>query len=848
MLRSPSLPLALLVSALLIGCGKSDSVATPSTPAQPGQPAAPTPGQPVGTPPAPAPTPEAKLPRGDWSSASTWPGGKVPAAGEIVSLPAGKRVVLDVSPPDLAGIIVPPGSALEFAEQDLTLKAEWIMVHGELRIGSAEKPFVHRADIVLTDSKPGENIMDMGDRVLGVMDGTLELHGQARRPWTRLSATAQAGAPTLTLQDAPDWQAGDHLTLTSTDFSVNQTEEVTVKSVSGKQVTLAAPLKYTHWGADSTFGGKTVSERAEVGLLSRNVKISASEDALKTGLGVHLMVMGKGQARIEGAELMRVGQRNALRRYPVHFHQLGSSPTSYVRGSSIHTSFNRCIVVHGTRDVWIQNNVTYDSVGHCLFLEDGDETGNTISGNLLTLVRKPDSKRGEKPLLDSDKRPAAFWISHPANKVSGNVAAGVEGTGFWYALPEHPTGLATVRGATIWPRRTPLGTFENNLAHSGDRGLNVDNGPKPDGTTGPSYFEPLKDPANAKSDAVPATFNTFSAYKQRDQGVWLRGRGLTLRGAVLVDNAIGVTLAADKSTLLDSLLVGETANLGQPESWEEKGAGGRSLPRPWEATFPIRGYQFYDGHVTVQNSSFAAFKPDSVRQASGLGYLMGNSFSLRPFNNAQGVKWLDDSTRAYFPPAEVGKDGDLAATFLDTDGSVTGKAGRSVTTSPLLRGASDCAAQAAWNASVCAGNYLRFWLDEVNGGNIAPLRVTNAGGTGIDLVGTPSGFTFFTTTVRGGERYTLAPNGTSGHLRLGFEGAKTGDVLSFTLPVGGDPALYRDWWISDNNRMKKVALADLPAASGDSYALESGKLHLKMVVQKDRDFAAVDICASTLCK
>ena len=227
MLRSPSLPLALLVSALLIGCGKSDSVATPSKPAQPGQPAAPTPGQPIGTPPTPAPTPEAKLPRGDWSAASTWPGGKVPSAGQAVSLPAGKRVVLDVSPPDLAGLMIPPGSALEFADSDLTLKAEWIMVHGELRIGSAEKPFAHRAEIVLTDSKPGENIMDMGDRVLGVMGGVLELHGQARLPWTRLGATAGAGTQTLTLQDAPNWQTGNTLTLTSTDFSAAQTEEVT---------------------------------------------------------------------------------------------------------------------------------------------------------------------------------------------------------------------------------------------------------------------------------------------------------------------------------------------------------------------------------------------------------------------------------------------------------------------------------------------------------------------------------------------------------------------------------------------------------------------------------------------
>ncbi|MFC4426232.1 G8 domain-containing protein [Deinococcus navajonensis] len=828
--RLPLLATSLL-TLLLAGCGGNTPATLPTTPDSP--PASP----------APAPVATASL---RWSDVSTW-GGALPVAGQKVTLPAGERVLLDVSPPALAGLTIPPGSALEFARQDLTLKSEWIMVHGELRVGSETEPFAQHAEIVLTDTVPGENVMGMGDRVLGVMDGTLELHGQSRLAWTRLAQTAPAGSTSLNLERAPDWVPGDALTLASTDFNPSQTEQVTVQRVSGTQVTLSAPLKYGHWAETTTLGGFELNERAEVGLLTHNIRVSASDEAASSGLGAHTMIMGTAQARIEGTEFLRVGQRNALRRYPVHFHQLGSVGSSYFRGNSLHDSFNRCLVIHGTRDLAVQNNVTYNSVGHCLFLEDGDETGNRLEGNLVTLVRRPNSKLGETPLLPSDKRAAAFWITNPANTVKGNVAAGVEGVGFWYALPEHPTGLGAANGAGTWPRRTPLGTFDGNIAHSGDRGLDVDNGPDADGVTHATSYDPVSMPADPKSAAVPADFTGFLAYKQRDHGAWLRGENLSLSGARLADNGVGVTFAAHQSGLHQALLVGETANVGSPESWEVRGEGGRSLPRPWDADFPVRGFQFYDGLVQIDNVALAGFVPNAVRQASGVGYLTENAFALNPQNQARALHWLDSSARVYFPAAAANKDGDLAATFLDTDGSVTGQAGRSVTASPLLKDAPDCVVSPAWNASVCAGQYARFWLEDVTGGRIGPVSVQNPRGSRLSLSGVPDQQKHFTTTVRLGEGYTVAPAGTSGHLRLGILGRQPGDVLRLSLPISGDPALYRDWWIDERNRLKKVTLSALETTTGDSYALEGGLLHLKLVVKGGAQAATLDICSAALC-
>jgi len=151
----------------------------------------------------------------------------------------------------------------------------------------------------------------------------------------------------------------------------------------------------------------------------------------------------------------------------------------YARNNSIWKSFNRCITVHGSHAASVEGNVCHDHLGHGYFLEDGVEARNSIVGNLGVLGRAP---LATERLLDSDSKPATFWITNPDNTVRGNVAAGSMGFGFWYALPEHPTGLSTT--PTIWPRRTPLREFAGNVAHSNRRGaLNVDDGPMPDGLT-----------------------------------------------------------------------------------------------------------------------------------------------------------------------------------------------------------------------------------------------------------------------------------------------------------------------------------------------------------------------------
>ncbi|MGH2735444.1 MAG: G8 domain-containing protein, partial [Actinomycetota bacterium] len=662
-----------------------------------------------------------------WSDPSTW-GGSLPGEGDVVEIPAGKSVLLDVDPPSLGGLQI--DGTLEFAATDLELSSEWIVVHGALRVGSEDDPFLHQATITLTDPDRAADVMGSGGRAISVMGGTLELHGTGRTSWTQLGATAQKDARSITLSKPADWHTGDRIVIASTDYWSHHAEERTISAVEGNTVHFDRPLEYSHFGRLQRFGGRVVDERAEVGLLSRNVLVRGASDSTEDGYGGQIMVMSGGEARLEDVELTRMGQRERLRRYPVHFHMLGAAPNSYVRNSSIHHTFNRCLTIHGTDQLRVLDNVCYDHIGHGFFLEDGAETDNVLEHNLGLVTRSSD-----EPLLPSDERPATFWITNPDNVVTGNVAAGSEGIGFWYALPERPTGLSS--GSELRPTMTPLGKFSGNVSHSnGGMGLHVDDGPRPDGTTESTYYAPRSVPGDWESEPVTAKFQDFTAYKNRDRGVWLRGEHQLVTDSVMADNRSGATFAASEVLLTRSLVVGETANRGNPESWEDSGRGGRELPFFWEPKTAIKGFEFYDGRVGVKRTTFVNFKSNSLRRAGALGYLERNAFSIHPGNHARSVRFRN-ATPVFLTDPARSRDGDAAAVFVDADGSVTGRRGRSVVVDNPFLLTRSCRFKRSWNAHICGERYVRLMLgtldDDPN--DIKPLVLTRSDGRKQRLAG-----------------------------------------------------------------------------------------------------------------
>lgn len=763
------------------------------------------------------PGPEPPLPQAlRWSDPATWPGGQVPVAGAEVTIAADRTVRLDVSPPPLASLAI--AGALVFDEADLDLTAGWITVSGTLRIGTSADPFDHRATITLTGSPDAPSVDGMGNRMLGVTGGTLDLHGEPRVGWTRLAATAPAGATQLVLESSPEWRVGDKLVVASTDFDPNRAEVVTVAGRSGSMVTLAQPLAFAHYGELQTIAGRTVDERAEVGLLTRNILIQGDSATSAAGYGGHLIGMG-GTLRVEGVQLRFMGQKGLVARYPMHWHMMGFVDGQYFARNSIWQSFNRCVTVHGTSNARVEGNVCHDHLGHGYFLEDGGETGNLIAGNLGVGTRVTATGEG---VLPTDTRAATFWITNPDNTVRGNAAAGSEGFGFWYALPASPTGLST--GSPLLPRNLPLREFSANVAHSNRRpGLNVDDGPMADGNTEVVFYAPRTNPADANT-AVVADFTGLTAYKHAGRAVWLRGRDHRLSNTVLADNAIGATFASSESFVEDALFVGESAN----------NTGG--LP----AGTPRRGFEFYDGRVGADRVTFVNFTAAGSIPSSALGFNRNNGFSVSTGNFAGALEFVN-ATPFYLETPHADKDGDKAAVFLDRDGAVTGSAGAYVVANAPLLVTGGCTARPEWNAHVCPNRYVGLNVRS-DAELVAPLTVTRDDAAAVALVGVPGNPNTAHTSAVPGRGYTVQFSGAVPlRPRISLSRTLEGEWARLTLPYAqATPRVTRDYNTSQP-LIAAVDLAELDASAGDRYWYDAGTglLHLKLVTRAGRTSTTV---------
>jgi hypothetical protein len=410
-----------------------------------------------------------------WHDTATW-GGSIPVWGQDVTIPVGKRVLIDRPVNQTIGtIIVPQTSELLFGSNaaGISLVTSGIVVYGSLTIGSETCRISTPVSITLTGRRTDVPRPNKGIVVEG---GKLNLHGKRfSQTWTRLMQTVPAGSSVLLLQEQVNWRAGQKIVLvTSTmkdsrDF--NQNEVHRIKHVIGNAglygvgsiVYLDRPVVHEHI-ANKYY-------QVEVGLLSRPIKIQGSPEDSEptdlddgscrdpqdkeswtiyyntsmpctnqsiTGFGGHIVVRNGGVGQVQGVELYRMGQTNILGRYPMHFHELKNCQTCYFRQSSVHRSYYRCVSIHGTHNVTVSENVAFDVTGYCYYLEDGVEEDNTISFNLAAHIHTigPDMPRGwaqatnkyvanKNLILPADVTASGFYITNVHNNIIGNAASGV---------------------------------------------------------------------------------------------------------------------------------------------------------------------------------------------------------------------------------------------------------------------------------------------------------------------------------------------------------------------------------------------------------------------------------------
>ncbi len=649
-----------------------------------------------------------------WSDPETW-GGELPAPGACVTVPAGVCVVLDVDGQHLASLVVE--GRLELDDRDLRLTADWITVHGELAIGSDERPFLHEATIELVDDH-ARRVLDsptappspngftwaadcdgtMVRQASGLPPGTLEvtgaavldLHGEPRGPsWVRLAEPAEPGDQELALTAEVPWAVGDTLAVASTDFDMNLAEEVEIAAVDGARVTLAAPLLHPHFAgvARDDLPGGGVEMAAEVARLTRNVRIVGGSpdpvplagrcalpdcactwqechcpevrpEALAFASGqVHVgsSAAGTPTVRIEDVELVGLGRYGELGSYPLHFHELEHPTELRVRRTVVRGSSNRAIVVHGTAGALLEENVAWDVVGSAFYLERSTEGHRTHENRLERNLAG--SVHGCNPLDEGNDRdgPGAFWAADPDNDLVGNVSAGSDYAGFYL---DHRVGdPCEIEGDPP----SCESRFEGNTAHSSLNGF---------------YANEHRHASEVQVDST--------AWKIGARAFWLRNHGATeLLRPRSADSGTGLYLAShafyrDFVPTFDvtgAVILGETANTGVPRTDDEV-AYGRTVP----VLGDLLGVEVYEGRLLLDGATFAGFPEErrvgrrTLRSAAFGRHHDFLFYDNDPLNAVRDLTFVDAHPLWYAAPLP-GAGGTSSVALLDLDGTLRGEPG-----------------------------------------------------------------------------------------------------------------------------------------------------------------------------
>ncbi|KAF0301652.1 Cell surface hyaluronidase [Amphibalanus amphitrite] len=672
--------------------------------------------------------------------------------GSVVVVVLSKNVVLDSTSPDTADAFEDMcfGGSRQSAMASM-VDGQRVAFAAVCHIGSPSDSTERVGSQIHYRSETGWVYATVGGvDFAGMSVVSLESSGSAEDQVEAATYTA-GGVPSLEqtvelVDGVGTWKPGDQIAIASTDFDYLQAEVFEVlqcSSCSKYQVNIRGPVRYTHWG-EVTDG---VDMRAEVGVLTRNVRFHGEmepqcyggnlcdEFEQDTFGGQIKVLMDFTTVKIENAEFFHMGQQAVIGSYPIHFHMCldTSSKGVYIRKNSIHHTFSRCLTIHGTHNVTVENNMAFDHFGHCYFLEDGGEQHNTFKKNLGFGTRP-----GTLLPTDAFGRVSTFWITNPDNALINNHAAGSFGIGIWILMPRLPTGPSAsvdMGLVELQARRTILKAFRGNVAHSNRNfGFRLDDELFPDGTVAPDIYEPREDPTDPDSDPVLMTLDDFTAYKN-SEGAWIKGVWSLLTNFRLAENGVGIIIASSfpedfgpyYQVMANSRIVGETANIGEPAGEVTLESGevivmNRSIPRK-EPEYALIGFVFYRGPLHLMDTSFAGFKANALHPAGAIGKKFSNPYFSSPINSVRNVTFdfSDPSEGARFYDGDgtvVGyeeRDGNRHNVLLDWDGSLTTYPGSSlVRPIPVLTNA-HCVEVPDWGpgSALCPDRFTRLRLDGV---------------------------------------------------------------------------------------------------------------------------------------
>ncbi|XP_014113099.1 PREDICTED: fibrocystin [Pseudopodoces humilis] len=617
---------------------------------------------------------------GRWDEDSSWPAGHQPRDGDNVTIEEGRTLLLGTTTSILNLLQLKGGKLLFTGPGPVELHAHYILVSdgGELRVGSSEAPFHHKAHIYLYGSLHSPPLFPYGVKFLAVRNGTLSIHGwMPKVVFTHLQSSATASDTRLVLQEPVDWQPGDEILVGSSGLGdAEQQEEVAViQSVNSTELHLRSPLRYPHSVGEGWGNGRGLLPSAVVALISRRVVVQGnvtlermshlrqcanagvssggsgclykrSERQLGSrDLGAVVVVEAfQGQAsrlQLEGVQFRHVGQVFRPHRSALTVTGNTWMADSYIHGCCVLDSFGQGLHLTGISNLSVDSNVFYNISGHGILLGEGLEEENKISNNIVIGLSVSDGLSNIETLS-----PAGIYIRAPASHIRGNTVCGAGYGYFFHLSPEGPS-------------QVPLMSFSENTAHSCTRyGLLV-------------YPEYLPDSR--------VQFNNFTAWSCHGGAQIFRSRNLELRHfwiSTCEDFGIDVVESLGNVSVSDSVLNG---HLGQ----KDRTCMSAGLKTP-------KRYQLF-----ISNTAFRNFDVNTctaIRTCSGCFRGQGG-FTV----TAEHLSFTNSPFQVSFPFPH-------SAILEDLDGSTTGQKGSHVLPSTDILAAS-CTASAnfsqASGGSVC---------------------------------------------------------------------------------------------------------------------------------------------------
>jgi hypothetical protein len=407
---------------------------------------------------------------GSWSDTTIWNAGRVPLAGDAVTIVAGHAVVFDGSSPTLASVTVETGAGLSFNPNlSATLRSSGsVIVRGLLAMKPASASIVH----ILTFLNVNESTYVGGglepvpaDVGLWVRDGQLDLQGTTKTAWTRLAGSLASGTSTIALEAPPvGWNAGDDVSIVPTeapsvgDPSWENFDLGSIVSLSGSSVTLNHTTSRAHPMVNSTW-------RAEVLNLTRNVRIEGTGDGTAnpaTNHRAHIWIRSDKPQIINYVAIRYMGPRKVgddnptdaiLGRYALHFHHaMEGSRGSVVRGTVVRDAGSHAYAAHMSHGVTIADSISYNTWDEAYWWDPGDESHDTVyERDVAAIVQIDPAYRGYNL--------TGFMINQGLrNVIRDCVAVGVQGnvdaSGF-----EWPEGDG-INGHGVW------NFSKGNIAHN----------------------------------------------------------------------------------------------------------------------------------------------------------------------------------------------------------------------------------------------------------------------------------------------------------------------------------------------------------------------------------------------